>query len=302
MLSVWDGRWFAYKAPAALVVEETTPTADQVNFSKRAEPPKGKLPAPAAKDKPAAPVNIQGIDIVHLRFQDVDGDDVPALLCRPANTAGPLPVVIALHGLMSSKIQVCAQVGPELTRRGFAVLAPDMPLHGERPGNSGEFIDNRDPFKAFARYRHTVIDLRQCIDLASARTDLDTSNGVILMGYSMGSLVESVAGPCDPRVKAMCLMVGGTPEFPAALAGIPQFASIQPQLAIPHFAGRPLLMLNGRRDDIITSDMSARLFSAAAEPKQQVWYDSGHLLPETAYAEGAAWVQKTWEAMKKAGK
>ena len=75
---------------------------------------------------------------------------------------------------------------------------------------------------------------------------------------------------------------------------LPQIASADPALAIPNFIGRPLLMLNASFDSTVTPDMGKRLFNAAAEPKEQRWYDSGHRLPAEAYEDAAEWVKRTW--------
>jgi len=113
---------------------------------------------------------------------------------------------------------------------------------------------------------------------------------VVLAGYSMGSWISSVAGPADDRVRGMVLMVGGATVIPPALLAIPQVAASDPRLAIAHFSGRPILMLNGRSDFIVTPDMTSLLWNAAPEPKEQRWYDSGHLLPDKAYVDAAQWV------------
>lgn len=291
----WDASAFSYTRKHPLVIEETTPTPAQVDYRK--QPPKlpANTPAPVASRKPAKPYTTDTLNIVRLRFRDLEGADVPALLVTPRGRQGPFPVVIALHGLHSNKAQVVAQVAPTLTRQGFAVLAPDLPLHGERPGDARKMFDQRD-FKAFVHRCHqSVMDARLCIDVAETRPELDTKGGVILVGYSMGAIFDSIVGPADPRVKAMCLMVGGTVEFPPVFAMVPQIAALQPQLAISHFAGRPLLMLNARADRVITREMSDRLYTAAPDPKEQIWYDSGHLLPAPAYEECARWVASTWK-------
>jgi len=291
----WDASAFSYTRTHPLVIEETTPTPAQVDYRK--QPPKlpANTPAPVATRKPAKPYTTDTLNIVRLRFRDLEGADVPALLVTPRGRQGPFPVVIALHGLHSNKAQVVAQVAPTLTRQGFAVLAPDLPLHGERPGDARKMFDQRD-FKAFVHRCHqSVMDARLCIDVAETRPELDTKGGVILVGYSMGAIFDSIVGPADPRVKAMCLMVGGTVEFPPVFAMVPQIAALQPQLAISHFAGRPLLMLNAKADRVITREMSDRLFTAAPDPKEQIWYDSGHLLPAPAYEECARWVASTWK-------
>jgi dienelactone hydrolase len=291
----WDAAAFSYKKSTPLAVEETTPTRAQVDWQH--QPP--KLPvttaAPVATTTPAAPFSTDGLNIVRLRFRDLEGADVPALLVTPKDRRGPFPVVIALHGLRSNKAQVVAQVAPTLVKQGFAVLAPDLPSHGERPGEAAKMFDQKD-IRAFVhRCRQAIMDVRLCIDLAESRPELDTKNGVIMVGYSMGAIFESVVGPADPRVKAMCLMVGGTVEFPPVFAMVPQIAALQPQLAIAHFAGRPLLMLNATADHVITKEMADRLYTAAPDPKEQIWYDSGHRLPDTAYQQCADWVASTWK-------
>src|SRR5579859_5974709 len=198
----WDASWFHYQRPNRLVVEQTTPTADQVNFWRRPRQADPQAPDPVSTG-PAKPLTVGPIDTVHLRFKDADGQIVPAVLCTPHGHKGPFPVVIATHGYTSNKAQVCAQVAPALVARGFAVLAADMPCHGERPGMPGEVMDRSNPIKAFARYREAVVDVRQLIDLAEQRKDLDTTGGVVLVGYSMGSWISSIVGPADDRVKAM---------------------------------------------------------------------------------------------------
>ena len=295
-LSTWDRAFFDYKK-TSLVVEETTPTPAQVDWRHRPPQLTKTFATPRAAKSPAKPWTDGRLNILRLRFRDLEGADVPVLLVTPANEKGPFPVAVALHGLRSSKMQVVAQVAPALVKQGFAVLAPDMPLHGERPGDPSGMFDRRDLRGFIARCKQSVLDVRQCIDLAESRPELDTKNGVVLVGYSMGALIHSVVGPTDDRVKAMCLMVGGTVELPEIFAMVPQLAALQPQLAIPHFAGRPLLMMNARQDHIITPEMANRLYTAAPEPKQHVWYDTGHLLPEPAYEEAAQWVARTWKSL-----
>jgi dienelactone hydrolase len=232
-----------------------------------------------------------------LRFVDADGDVVTALLCTPKGKAGPFPLAIAIHGLNRHKGNVCGQLAPSLTAKGFAVLAPDMPLHGERPGSPWELRQKRDWLTAIQMHRRAILDIRQCIDLAEQRDDLDVSRGVVLAGYSMGSFLDSIAGPLDDRVRAMVLMVGGAVDVAQAaplLQMVPQLAAADPLRSIAAFAGRPLLMLNGRQDPIITPDMADRLYAAAAEPKSQKWYDSGHRLSDRAFRDAAEWVAMTW--------
>jgi len=295
---VWDASAFKYERPKAFVVEETTPTAQQVDWHGRPVRLAANLPAPKAANGVVKPWTNGTLRVTHLRFRDLEGADVPVLLTLPAQGEGPFPVVVALHGLGSNKAQVMAQIAPALVKRGFAVLAPDLPLHGERAGDPRGMFDQKDLRGFVARARQAIQDTRLCIDLAEGRPELDTKAGVMLVGYSMGAIFNSVVGPADARVKAMCLLVGGTPNFPAIFAGVPQLAALQPQLAIARFTG-PVLMLNATRDHIISKEMTDRLFGAAAEPKQLKWYDSDHMLPAEAYEEAAKWVAETFKAVGK---
>jgi dienelactone hydrolase len=289
----WDASWFDYVKADEPAVEITTPTKAQVNFYTR--PPRDELNAlRESHGEPIKPITIEGVDIVRLRFRDAEDELVPALLCTPSGKTGPFPLVVAVHGLNSNKAQVVGQVAPALTKRGFAVLAPDMPLHGERPGDTRGVFEKKDFLTALMRYRQAVMNVRQAIDVAETLPQLDVSRGVVLAGYSMGSWIHSLAGPADERVRAMVLMVGGASDVNGFVRVFPQIASADPAMAIPNFIGRPLLMLNATFDSTVTPAMGKRLFNAAAEPKEQRWYDSGHRLPDEAYEDAAEWVKRTW--------
>ena len=149
--------------------------------------------------------------------------------------------------------------------------------------------------KPFMNWRDAVIDVRQLIDYAATRPELKTDRGVSLVGYSLGTWISSIVGPCDPRVKELVLMVGGAWDLPPNLANNPRAAATDPRQSLPHFAGKPVLLLNGKNDTIVRPDLARRLFKAAAEPKEQIWYDSGHLLPAEAYEKAAQWLAKTQE-------
>ena len=294
----WDGSLFAYQRPPPVVVA-ATPTLAQVDW--QARPPQliptewGGATRPAAAGAAAAsaePRVVEGMNVQRLEFADADGDAVPVLLCTPTGRAGPFPVVVAVHGLTSHKAQMMAQVGPALARRGFAVLCPDLPRHGERPGEPRSLVDRSDLAAAFRLARRAVNDVRQTIDLTSRRPDLDTSAGVTLVGFSLGSWVNSIVGAADDRVRAMALLAGGALDLPPLALRLPQVAATDPRLALAHFAGRPLLLVNGRQDETVPPAWAERLFAAAAEPKEQVWYDCGHRLTPAAFERAAEWVAR----------
>ena len=288
----WNASAFDYPRSDDLIVERTKPNAAQVNFNSR-PPQKAEEPATLDPTANGKPTTVGPVDVTRLRFKGFEDEMVTALLCTPKGQIGPFPLVIAVHGLGSNKAQVVGQVAPALAKQGFALLAPDMPLHGERPGRAHALWETKDFVGAIRRHRQAVINVRQTIDVAEQLPEVDVTNGVVLVGYSMGAWIHSIAGPADPRVRAMVLMVGGATEL-AHTRLIPALAAADPQLAIANFSPRPVLMLNAKRDATVTPEMGKRLFAAAAEPKEQRWYDSGHLLPTEAYNDAATWVARTW--------
>ena len=153
------------------------------------------------------------MDITRLRFRGVEDEIVTALLCTPADQTGPFPLVVAVHGLGSNKAQVRGQVAPALAKRGFAVLAPDRPLHGERPGRPHALFERKDFVGAIRNHRQAVINVRQMIHVAQTLPEVDAARGIVFVGYSMGSWIGSIAGAADGRVVAMVLMVGGVTEL-----------------------------------------------------------------------------------------
>ncbi len=290
----WDPSPLTYEHCDHLVVEQTTPTPAQINFRLRPPQMPADSPDPVQTTSPPPPAVVDKIAFTHLRFRSSTGQIIPALLAKPADQPGPFPLVIAVHGMRSNKAQVCAQVAPALAKRGFAVLAADMPLHGERPGEIQSLWDSRNFLQTAAIFRQAVINVRECIDLARERDDLDTDRGVLLTGYSMGSWIGAIAGPADDRIRGMVLMVGGAVEYGRVVQMLPAVAVVDPLRAIVNFAPRPLLMLSAYNDDTVTPEMSKRLFNAAEQPKRQIWYRSGHLLPQKAYQDAADWMARTW--------
>jgi pimeloyl-ACP methyl ester carboxylesterase len=221
----------------------------------------------------------------------------------PAGRQGPFPVVVLVHGFSSNKEEVSRQLAHALTRVGFACIAMDMPGHGERPGKPRNMF-GPDRQAAYENVVHAVKDVRQTMDLAETRRDLDTSSGIFLAGYSMGSWIGTLAGAADRRVKAMVLMVAGSaataakeleeegPGIKERLDLVHHFAVLRHNLAIAKFAPRPVLMLNGKKDPMVPPERTKVLFEAAGNPKEQRWYDSGHLLPFEAHRDAAAWLAK----------
>src|SRR5258706_613952 len=167
----WDSRWFDYDPSKPIIASETTPTDEQLDFWKR-PPQMAAVSVRAGEVNQAAARAMGDVEFLHLRFRDTQGEDVPVLLCKPRGKAGPFPVVIAIHGVGSNKAQICGAWMREMARHGFAMIALDLPVHGERPGDPAELLKAPDFARLFALCRQAVVDVRMCIDVAEGRKDL----------------------------------------------------------------------------------------------------------------------------------
>ena len=244
-------------------------------------------------EKPTADPDVSKL---HITFIGANGETVPGWLLRP-KAEGVYPCVLMLHGLGSTKEATLAYFdAPKLAKDGFVVVALDAPLHGERKGKEAlsQFV-----FPKIVR--EGCRDYRRAIDYLATRKDIDMKR-IGLVGNSMGSMMGSVLGAVEPRIRAFALCVGGDPVIEAAAQLSEGFRMglfpACPSLYIGHIAPRSILMLNGRQDTVMNESASKRLYLAAKEPKQQILYDSGHVLPVEGRQTAVAWIEKQLKAMK----
>jgi dienelactone hydrolase len=220
---------------------------------------------------------------------DLAGARVPAILTRPA-TAGPAPAVLMLHGYSSRKERMAETVGAVLQRAGIASLAIDLPLHGER----GRGIDAqavRNPLQLAEHWRRAVAECGAALAWLAAHDDIDESR-LTLLGYSMGAFLACEVAARERTVRALVLAAGGDLPKQTPFAMLVR-AVADPVRAIRRYAGRPLLMVNGRHDTTVRPDQAERLYAAAGEPKELRWYDAGHYLPPRVVGEAAEWMAAT---------
>ena len=236
--------------------------------------------------------SIVGGRAVSLTFRTDDGptasSPVPALLRLPT-TSEPAPTALLLHGYASRKEDMAASVGEALLPLGIASLSIDLPLHGER-ADPFELRSVRDPFDLAMRWRTAIEEAQLALRFLAAKREVDRTR-LAVIGYSLGSYLSLAVAERDRAPRVVVLAAGGDlPDFP--------FASLirsvaDPMRGVRALAGRPLLMVHGRRDRTILPAQAERLYAAAAEPKEIHWWDAGHYLPDEAVAKAASWVADT---------
>ena len=210
---------------------------------------------------------------------------VPAVWLTPA-TGALVPAALLLHGFSSSKERMAQAIGRALLARGVASLALDLPFHGERAGADREIPKN--PLALVGAWRTAVAESRAAAAWLAAQADVDAAR-IGVVGYSLGGFLALMTAAEDERFQVVALAAAGdlpdrTP-YAALVRGL-----VDPLRAARQLDGRPLLLVNGRRDTTTRPAQAERLFAAAAEPKTLTWYDGGHWPPPAVIDGAARWV------------
>ncbi len=227
-----------------------------------------------------------GVRSTHFVISSTHGQRVAGLLWQPIDAAGPLPAILMQHGAGSRKEDDYIRL-PALrwAREGFACVAIDANDHGERQTRP------RDPQaiwqRPWTRRDHAVqmcVDLQRTVDYLATRPEIDPAR-LGFIGFSMGTLngVSFVAR--DERVRAAVFCIGGAnlsgfqtlPDDPPLIEEMRTvLAIVDPINFAAQIAPRPVLCINGRRDETVPLVAAQALFDALGEPKRIVWYDGGH--------------------------
>mgnify|MGYP001352773262 CR=1 FL=1 len=231
-----------------------------------------------------------------VQYNSNNGERVAAYYYVPARGKKPLPCVIVLHGSGGSKKDF-EVIYEYFVTRGFAVLAPDTAFHGDRQ------IESFDVFGAdWYQYRNmivqTVVDLQRGVDWLNTRSEIHPDR-IGYFGISQGSFIGSVFCAIEKRIRAVILMIGGA-DYDVILrhSEVPNVSvmrnlgddaqldevartlqPIDPKNYVGAISPRPVLLMNGEKDQLISLEGGKRMQELANEPKEQVWYDGGHIPP-----------------------
>src|SRR5579884_2445449 len=223
----------------------------------------------------------------------VDGLQLEGWLLEPAPGSTPQRPVILVHDKGTDRARGVHRhllpVAAELVQRGFPVLAFDLRGSGQ---SEGAF---------FTLGAREVRDVGGAIDFLAERGL--ASDGVNLLGYSMGAATALLAAADEPLVRAVAVDSGyadlnsvldfhlaqrdlglrvfkpGALLMSRILLGVDAYA-IRPVDAVPALAGRglPLLTIHGEGDSVIPFEHARRL-AAAYGPAIETYFvpDADHL-------------------------
>ncbi len=188
-------------------------------------------------------------------------------------------VVLAAHGFTGSRrARYLTGASKAWTREGLAVVALDLPFHGDRavPGADPTAIHATD---AVVR---SLGDLGRVVDLVEGHDRL-RGRPIGLLGFSMGGWLGTLFAAGDRRVAGLCLCVVGSNARRVRFSGPPltddQEAALlaaDPATYAAAVGDRPVLMLNADRDEIFDRVSALDLYDAFEPPKSLTFFPGTH--------------------------
>jgi dienelactone hydrolase len=239
-------------------------------------------------------------DVYHLRFPSPvqspcqENNTVHAEYYRPRGK-GPFPGVIVLD-ITAGNQDLSRMLSTNLASAKIAALFVQMAYYGpRRPAGSKLRMMSTDIEHSLEAIRQTVLDVRRASAWFAARPEIDPRR-LGIHGTSLGSFIGALAAEMEPRLNRVSLLLGGggivdafydhpqaepyrkaweeaggTKEKLTAL-----LAPVDPLTCAERLKQHRLLMIAGKRDEIVAPKMAEALWQASGRQKI-VWYDCTHV-------------------------
>ncbi|MDX1547936.1 MAG: bifunctional serine/threonine-protein kinase/formylglycine-generating enzyme family protein, partial [Rhodothermales bacterium] len=210
-------------------------------------------------------------------FAGAEGEELIAYLYLPEHAAPPYQTIVfspafPVYAGWESIADATEQHLAAHIKAGRAVLAI-VPAGGmERPRAPGFLFPPPTSVRARELGVRWATEYSRGIDYLATRADIDLDR-LAHLSYSAGG-VKLVFPAVDDRYRTIILMGAGLDAIDAQK--LPEAA---PANFLPYYQA-PVLVLNGRYDEIETRDAHLRpLFALLPEPKRLELVDSGHVPP-----------------------
>ena len=226
------------------------------------------------------------------------------------------PLVVLFHGIGDQLLIPCKFLARTLVKKGMACFVLYSIFHSRR---MSETVKKRypalTPEEWFESYQISVIDVRQVIDWANGRAEINKEQ-VAVLGISFGGFISAITMGVDKRIKAgVFLIVGGNSEkigrksrkhsmrkgykqrteaeyneiqrdYARYLAEVAEkgFENvtpvrksflIDPMTFASYLRGRPVLMLNALWDEYIPKEATLDFWEACGKPAIS-WFPGTH--------------------------
>jgi dienelactone hydrolase len=223
-----------------------------------------------------------------------ENNTVDCLYYRPMGK-GPFPGVVVLD-ITAGDQTVSRLIAANLASQGIAALFMQMPYYGpRRPAGSKEKMLSANYIKSMANVKQAVLDVRQSTAWLESRPEIDAKR-LGIVGTSLGSFIGSLSAEMEPKLGRVVVLLGGGGLVDAyyddprgkdyrkvweLLGGNKAkleklIAPADPLTCAANLKDRKVLMINGKRDEIVFPKMAEALWKATGEQKI-VWYECTHV-------------------------
>ena len=233
---------------------------------------------------------------------------------QPQN-GGLAPLVIMMHGMSDQLIIPCKLFARSLARHGIASFVLYTVFHTRRmPETVKARIHSLTPEEWFESYQISVTDIRQVIDWASQRPEINKDD-IGVLGISFGGFISSIAMGIDKRIRSGVFIISGgngekiarlsrkrsmkrgyqksEAEYLQSQSELSQFLNevaakgwetanpprkglmVEPLTFAHGLRQRPVLMVNARWDEYIPREAALDLWHASGKP-EIAWYPGTH--------------------------
>jgi dienelactone hydrolase len=122
---------------------------------------------------------------------------------------GRLPLAVIVHGMGDRSVRPCRLIARTLAKKGIATFIIYLVFHSRRiPAAIKDRFPSISAEEWFESYQISVTDVRQVIDFAGTRPEIDPEK-ISVVGISFGGFIASIAMALDARIKAGIFIVSG---------------------------------------------------------------------------------------------
>jgi cephalosporin-C deacetylase-like acetyl esterase len=209
-------------------------------------------------------------------------------------TAGKHPAVVVLDIMQGNQL-IARGEAMWLAQNGIASMVVILPHYNQRraPGSKVKLVSTDVP-RTLEGVKQGVLDCRTAIAWLATRPEVDADK-LGMVGTSLGSFLTALTSANEPRIKNVCVLLGGGGlvdayyDHPKAkevtdvlnLIGGKTvvkrlIASVDPITYAPQLKEKNLLIVAAKHDEIVPPIAASALWEATGK-QRIVWLDAGHI-------------------------
>jgi cephalosporin-C deacetylase-like acetyl esterase len=242
-----------------------------------------------------------GVEFSTISFSSADGVSVPGTLAVPIGRMGLRPGIVLGHpgpGPVAAQFELLA-----LAQRGAVVVMIPAP-YIRRGGFGPPTLTALDRPEQIQMMK----DLQRSVDVLLAQANVDPAR-IAFAGYSFGGMIGVHFAGIERRLKAAVITAGYGGSVTAAtntnnlqllsavscttrIAWFQENVPIEPIRFISGASPTALLFQIGTMDTAVLPEDAQAAYNAASNPKEVLYYNTGHGLNAQATVDRYTWLHK----------